>query len=54
VARAAREVEALALAALRDRLGRAGGPGALTALAEQVAAGTTDPHRAAEELVGRL
>ena len=54
VARAAREVEALALTVLRDRLGRAGGPADLTALAEQVAAGRTDPHRAADELVGRL
>ena len=54
VARAAREVEALALTVLRDRLGRVGGPAALTALAEEVAAGRTDPHRAADELVGRL
>jgi LAO/AO transport system ATPase len=54
VARAAREVEALALTALRDRLGDVGGPAALTALAEQVVAGETDPYRAADELVAQL
>jgi LAO/AO transport system kinase len=54
VARAAREVEALALTALRDRLGDVGGPAALTALAEQVVAGKTDPYRAADQLVAQL
>jgi LAO/AO transport system kinase len=53
VARAAREVEALALTALRDRLGGVGGP-ALTDLAEQVVAGRTDPWRAADALVAHL
>jgi LAO/AO transport system kinase len=53
VARAAREVEALALTALRDRLGGVGGP-ALTGLAEQVVAGRTDPWRAADALVAHL
>jgi LAO/AO transport system kinase len=54
VTRAAREVEALALAGLRERLGDAGRPGTLARLAEQVAAGETDPYRAADELVGQL
>jgi LAO/AO transport system kinase len=54
VTRAAREVEALALAGLRERLGDAGRPGTLARLAEQVASGEIDPYRAADELVAQL
>jgi LAO/AO transport system ATPase len=54
VTRAAREVEALALAGLRERLGEAGRPATMARLAEQVAAGETDPYRAADELAGQL
>jgi putative protein kinase ArgK-like GTPase of G3E family len=54
VHRAAREVEAIALAALRERLGDVPGSAALDALAERVVAGKTDPYRAADELVARL
>jgi LAO/AO transport system kinase len=50
-ARAAAEVEAIALAALRDRIGDLHGTQALDALAEQVAAGETDPYSAADALV---
>jgi LAO/AO transport system kinase len=54
VTRAAQEVEALALAGLRERLGEAGRPATLARLAEQVAEGRTDPYRAADQLVGQL
>ena len=54
VARAAREVEAIALAGLRERLGDVHGSAALGSLAEQVVAGETDPYRAADELVAQL
>jgi LAO/AO transport system kinase len=54
VQRAAREVEAIAIAGLRARLGDVGGSAALPALAAQVAAGGIDPYRAAEELVAQL
>jgi putative protein kinase ArgK-like GTPase of G3E family len=54
VERAAREVEAIALAGLRARLGDVHGSAALGTLAEQVVAGDTDPYRAADELVARL
>jgi putative protein kinase ArgK-like GTPase of G3E family len=54
VARAASEVEAIALAGLRARLGDVHGSAALGTLAEQVVAGDTDPYRAADELVARL
>jgi len=52
--RAAREIEAIALAALRARIGDLRGTAALGALAERVVAGGTDPYAAADELVARL
>jgi LAO/AO transport system kinase len=52
--RAASEVEAIALAGLRARLGDVHGSAALGRLAAQVVAGETDPYRAADELVTRL
>jgi len=54
VERAAREVEAIALAGLRARLGDVSGSAALGALAERVVAGATDPYRAADELIAQL
>lgn len=55
--RAAREVEAIAVAALRARIGDLRGGATLDALAAEVAAGTTDPFTAADRLLaetGRL
>ncbi len=52
--RAAREIEAIALAALRARIGDVRGNAALGALADRVVAGETDPYRAADELVAQL
>jgi LAO/AO transport system kinase len=52
--RAAREIEAIALDALRVRMGGLGGPAALGALAEQVVAGRTDPFSAADALLDGL
>jgi LAO/AO transport system ATPase len=52
--RAAREIEAIALAALRERMGDVHGSAALGSLAEQVVAGETDPYRAADELLAEL
>ena len=52
--RAAREIEAIALAALRARIGDLRGSAALGTLAERVVAGETDPYAAADELVARL
>jgi LAO/AO transport system kinase len=52
--RAAREIEAIALAALRERMGDVRGSGALGALAEQVVTGQSDPFRAAALLLHRL
>jgi LAO/AO transport system kinase len=52
--RAAREIEAIALAALRERMGDVHGSAALGALAEQVVAGGTDPYRAADDLLAQL
>jgi LAO/AO transport system kinase len=52
--RAAREVEAIAVACLRERMGGLGGSAALEALAGRVVAGETDPYRAADELVAQL
>jgi LAO/AO transport system kinase len=54
VERAAREVEAIAVAGLRERMGDVHGSAALGALAERVVAGETDPYRAADELVAQL
>jgi LAO/AO transport system ATPase len=52
--RAAREIEAIALAALRERMGDVHGSAALAALAERVVSGQTDPFSAADELVAQL
>ncbi|MGY1808064.1 methylmalonyl Co-A mutase-associated GTPase MeaB [Blastococcus sp. SYSU D00669] len=52
--RAAAEIEAIALAALRERLGDVHGSAALGALAGKVVAGETDPYSAADELVAQL
>jgi LAO/AO transport system ATPase len=52
--RAAREIEAIALAALRERLGDVHGSAALSSLADKVVAGETDPYSAADELVAQL
>ena len=52
--RAAREIEAIALAALRERMGDVHGSAALGSLAEPVVAGETDPYRAADELLAQL
>jgi LAO/AO transport system kinase len=52
--RAAREIEAIALAALRERMGDVHGSAALSSLAAAVVAGQTDPYRAADQLLDRL
>jgi LAO/AO transport system kinase len=52
--RAAREIEAIALAGLRARMGDVHGSAALGSLAASVVAGETDPFRAADELVAQL
>jgi LAO/AO transport system kinase len=52
--RTAREVEGLALEALRSRVGGIRGDARLTALAEEVVAGRTDPYAAADRLVASL
>ena len=49
--RARREVEAIALAALRERWGSAGGGADLEALAARVVAGELEPYAAADALV---
>ncbi|HET6393054.1 MAG TPA: methylmalonyl Co-A mutase-associated GTPase MeaB, partial [Blastococcus sp.] len=49
--RAAREIEAIALAGLRERMGEVRGSAALGALAEAVVAGDTDSFRAADALL---
>ena len=53
-ARAAGEVEAIALAALRERIGDLHGSEALGTLADRVLAGDLDPYAAADELVATL
>jgi LAO/AO transport system ATPase len=53
-ARACAEIEAIALAALRDRIGDVHGSAALDALAARVVAGETDPYTAADELVATV
>lgn len=50
-ARARREIEAIALAALRERWGDVGGRGELDRLAEQVVSGDVDPYAAADDLL---
>jgi LAO/AO transport system ATPase len=52
--RAAREIEAIALAALRERMADVHGSAALSALADKVVAGETDPYSAADELLAQL
>ncbi|MFJ6747340.1 MULTISPECIES: methylmalonyl Co-A mutase-associated GTPase MeaB [unclassified Streptomyces] len=53
-ARAAREVETIAVTALRERIGDLSGDKRLDALAERIVTGETDPYRAADELVEGL
>ncbi|GIG74292.1 methylmalonyl Co-A mutase-associated GTPase MeaB [Planosporangium flavigriseum] len=53
-ARAAAEVEAIALGALRARIGNLRGGEALPTLAARVAAGKLDPYAAAKELLSTL
>ncbi|MCS0634198.1 methylmalonyl Co-A mutase-associated GTPase MeaB [Streptomyces sp. LP05-1] len=53
-ARAAREVETIAVTALRERIGDLRGDQRLDALAERITAGTLDPYAAADELVAGL
>lgn len=53
-ARAAHEVESIAVTALRERIGDLSGDRRLDALAERIVAGETDPYRAADELVDGL
>ena len=53
-ARAASEIEAIALAEVRLRFASVHGSAALTAAAERVVAGQTDPYAAAAELVAAL
>jgi LAO/AO transport system kinase len=52
--RAAREIEAIALATLRERMGDVHGSAALGSLAARVTAGQTDPYTAADDLLGQL
>ncbi|MFJ4620391.1 methylmalonyl Co-A mutase-associated GTPase MeaB [Streptomyces sp. NPDC088812] len=53
-ARAAREVETIAVTALRERIGDLHGDRRLSTLAERIVAGELDPYRAADELVAGL
>jgi LAO/AO transport system kinase len=53
-ARAAREIEAIALGEVRVRFAAVHGSAGLAAAAAQVVAGTTDPYTAADELVATL
>jgi LAO/AO transport system ATPase len=52
--RAAREIEAIALASLRGRMGDVHGSAALGSLADQVVEGKADPYGAADELLAQL
>jgi LAO/AO transport system ATPase len=52
--RAAFEIEAITVAALRERIGDVRGSAALTAQAERVVAGETDPYTAADALLASL
>jgi LAO/AO transport system kinase len=54
VARAAAEVEAIAVASLRERIGDLRGGDALDALAKQVMAGELDPYAAADTLIAGI
>ncbi|MEU0134349.1 methylmalonyl Co-A mutase-associated GTPase MeaB [Streptomyces sp. NPDC006296] len=53
-ARAAREVETIAVTALRERIADLHGDRRLEALAERIVAGVLDPYAAADELVAGL
>ncbi|MEV0322004.1 methylmalonyl Co-A mutase-associated GTPase MeaB [Streptomyces sp. NPDC050658] len=53
-ARAAREVETIAVTALRERIADLHGDRRLSALAERIVAGELDPYAAADELVAGL
>lgn len=53
LARARTEIEAITTQALRMRIGELGGGELLTALAERVAAGESDPYAAADELLNQ-
>jgi LAO/AO transport system kinase len=53
-ARACREVEELAVAVLKERMGDVHGSAALPALAEQVVSGELDPYTAADEVVAAV
>ncbi|QEU91764.1 methylmalonyl Co-A mutase-associated GTPase MeaB [Streptomyces kanamyceticus] len=53
-ARAAHEVEAIAVTALRERIGSLHGDRRLSALAQRIVAGELDPYAAADELVAGL
>ncbi|MGW1215634.1 methylmalonyl Co-A mutase-associated GTPase MeaB [Streptomyces sp. NPDC002499] len=52
--RAAREVETIAVTALRERIEDLHGDRRLSALAERIVAGELDPYRAADELIAGL
>ncbi|MEU5423790.1 methylmalonyl Co-A mutase-associated GTPase MeaB [Streptomyces sp. NPDC001407] len=52
--RAAREVETIAVTALRERIGDLHGDRRLSALAERIVNGSLDPYAAADELVAGL
>ncbi|MEV0279168.1 methylmalonyl Co-A mutase-associated GTPase MeaB [Streptomyces sp. NPDC050610] len=52
--RAAREVETIAVTALRERIGDLRGDRRLGALAERIVTGTLDPYTAADELVAGI
>jgi LAO/AO transport system kinase len=52
--RAATEIEAIALAAVRERFGEVHGSAALDALAADVVTGKTDPYSAADELTAAI
>jgi len=52
--RACAEIEAIAVQALRERMGDVHGSTGLPALAERVVTGQTDPYTAAAEIVQTL
>jgi LAO/AO transport system kinase len=54
IARAASEIEAIAVGEVRQRFAKVHGSSALSAAAERVVAGSTDPYTAADELVAAL
>jgi LAO/AO transport system kinase len=52
--RAAKEVETIAVTALRERIGELSGDRRLGALAERIVSGSLDPYAAADELIAGL